>query len=141
MPISNDKLVQALTRKYAELLGQREMDLDQFDPELAALETVIQLFEPNWSPTGIVPIRRRHSYAEHGVQSQLIHEFIRLSEGAFSADEAASFVLARLRVDANFSAPPRNNIRATAHTIFRRNEGKTIKSLGGRPNKWIKLNK
>ena len=128
------KIIASLERKYAELLGTHEAD-SSIDGKLAALKTVIMLWQPDWSPAAIQPARKRAGYVDHGLQSQLIHEFIRLSEDVFSTDDAANYVL-KVLAERDLPAPPQKNIKQSAHSIFRRLEESIVEPLGTRPETW-----
>jgi hypothetical protein len=136
-------LIKKLTRKYAEILGELggdkgEPNGDQLKRQLAALETVIQIWEPDWSGGSIQPIKTRKRYTQRGQQSALIHEFVRVNDGVLSASSAAKYVLSRLELN-NVSTPPERNIQNHAHSIFRKLE-KTLflKRMNTRPENWIR---
>ena len=137
-------IAKSLERKYASILGEivAAPDSDKADGHkeaLAAIQIVIRLWEPDWLPDHIKPIRPKQSYTTHGIQSRLLREFVRTSTGEFSAMDAASYLQGRL-LALGETPPPLENLRSSAHQLFRKLEENYLTSLGRRPEIWSKTN-
>jgi len=135
----------ALERKYASILGQLVAGVSADNPDalrekLAAIQIVIRLWEPDWTPDHIKPIRPKKTFVTQGLQSRLLREFIRKQSGEFSSHDAATYVQDRLKALGE-TPPPLQNLKNSAHQTFRKLEGKFVTALRLRPEKWKKLNK
>lgn len=136
--------IKILERMYAKLLGvlcrcasrDRRDDLEE---QLAAIHIVIRLWEPDWVPDHIKPIRPKQTYTTHGTQSRLLFEFIGARTGSFTAMEAAEYVSARLEALGE-TIPPIGTIKINSHNWMRKLEGKFVTSNNTRPETWTRIN-
>lgn len=140
MAVGSAGPIKTLERKYASILGElvvssTEEEADDLNEILAAIHIVIRLWEPDWLPDHIKPIRSRKSYAMHGIQSRLLFEFIRARTGSFTALEAAEYVSVRLE-KLGETIPPIANIRVNAHNLMRKLEGTFVMPNNTRPETW-----
>ncbi len=145
MAVGSTFPVKALERKYASILGelvaaQSSVLVDDLDEKLAAIQIVIRLWEPDWLPDHIKPIRPKKSYATHGIQSRLLFEFIGAQTEKFTAMEAAEYVSVRLE-ELGETIPPIGNIRVNAHNWMRRLESTFVIPNNTRPKTWKRKNR
>ncbi|MCR9266007.1 MAG: hypothetical protein NXI03_00385 [Alphaproteobacteria bacterium] len=143
--MSRAQVCKTLERKYAAVLGEfvaapAADNADSLKEALAAIQIVIRLWEPDWLPDHIKPIRPKQSYATHGIQSRLLFEFIGARTGSFTAMEAAEYVSVRLEALGE-TIPPIENIKINAHNLMRKLESKFVVSNNTRPETWTKINK
>lgn len=141
-------MVKALQREYAKLTGilgskperLTPSEIIEIEKAIPAIQIVIRLWEPDWTPDHIKPIRPKKTFVTQGLQSSLLRQFIREQSGEFSSHDAATYVQDRLK-SLGETSPPYQNLKNSAHQTFRKLEGKFVKALGVRPEKWKKLKK
>ena len=133
MPINDTKIVKALEGKYVEIFQSDNSASDA----LAALEIVIKLWRPEWSPKAVKITKRRSKFAKRGLQSKMIYSYITVTEGNLTTEGAANYTLRRLKLK-RVDLPPKKNIKANAHRIFRKLEGYILVATGSRPECWNK---
>lgn len=128
------RIVSALERKLAELLGSRSASSEI---ELA-IQVVIRLWEPEWTPDHIKPIRPKRRYAPHGEQSKLLFKFLKDQNIEFSTNDAASYLEQALQKQ-GFQAPPEQNRKSYCYQFFTRLEEEGfVEKLSSRPARWRK---
>jgi len=117
MPGTN--LVKTLTTTYAKLLGELEfadrtvMDTDglaafddavyqvgirkkEIEEKLAAIETVVWMFDPDWDPSGIRANYPRKRYLKSGTISRAAYAVLRDARVSMTTREIARVVACRL---------------------------------------------
>ena len=142
--MSSSNLKKTLERKYASVLGgvataQASDQAVNFKEALAAIQIVIRLWEPDWTPDHIKPIRPKRQYAPHGEQSKLLFTFLKNHRREFSTEDAASY-LERELIARRFEVPPLLNRKSYCYQFLTGLEGKgLVVKVSSRPSRWRKL--
>lgn len=130
MGIKTRSIVRELEKKYLHFSKVPEGSSEILD----AIEIVIRIWEPSWKP---LRLTSRSIYAEKGQQSRLIYQFVRVSSGAFSANDAARYAFNRIKLKSS-SPPPLKNITSNAYRILKELEADYLVRQPTRPITWVK---
>lgn len=135
--------VRSLEKEYAKILGKIESRsavncAGSFEEALTAIQIVIRLWEPEWTPDHVKPTRPKRRYAPHGEQSKLLFEFLKDQNIEFSTNDAASYLEQALQKQ-GFQSPPEQNRKTYCYQFFIRLEKEGfVEKLSSRPARWRK---
>lgn len=156
--MAGTNLVKTLTTKYAKLLGEHEfaerltedaIGLDaiieatnrcdarkkDIDEKLAAIETVIWLFDPDWNPATIRPNYPRKRYDSPGAISRTAYAVLRDAPIPLTTREIARVVVGRLGIECPVERDVARIEGAILRTLSGR-EGKTVRIMSHKPIRW-----
>jgi hypothetical protein len=151
-------VISALERKYAYLLGEFETverlvegaegveavreatarcdaRKEEINELLGSLETVIWLFEPNWDPASVKPVRQKQKFGEHGEIIQAAVRVLRDAAQPLTTVEIAKRVVVSLRLEPSGVEIERLDHAISSALVARSDRMFQIASEN--PNRWI----
>ena len=156
--MAGTNLVKTLTRKYAQLVGEYEfaerpsedaIGLDsiieatihcdahkkEINDKLAAIETVIWMFDPSWNPATVRPNYPKTRYDRPGAISRAAYAILGEAPRPLTTREIAKLVVTRLNIE-NPVERDVARIESAVHGSLSGREGKTIQAVSRNPIRW-----
>jgi hypothetical protein len=134
--MAQSHVISALNRQYGRLLGRRskQPDLTALQADLAHVEAVVRMLEPDWNGTAIKPIMPRgpSRWGRKGDGTRNAIEVIKRADKALSATEIAR----EAYVIRGMTPPHKDELRLVGTDLIyslRRIMGDRLVAIGSRP--------